>query len=68
MRKLKGRGFKMETFLLEKYLSKPLDYDLLPKDCPAAAAERMRRSYNLKRCYDVRDVAIVLGILQKGLV
>ena len=56
----------METFLLDKYLSEHLNYDLLPKDCPAAAAERMRKSYNLKRCYDIIDVAIVLGDITKG--
>lgn len=51
----------------EKYFSESLDFDSLPKDCPAVAAERMRKSYNLRRCYDPLDLKIVLGDITKGI-
>ena len=56
----------MENFCFDKFFSEPLDYSLLPQDCPAVAAERIRRSYNLRGSCNTLDLRIVLGDITKG--
>lgn len=41
-----------------------IDYDPLPEDCIAATAERMRRSYSQRRCYDARMFLLFLETKQ----
>ena len=57
---------KIKMGLVEDYYEKGIDYSKLPLDCPAVAAERMRRQYIETRSIDPRDMEIVLWDPIKG--
>ena len=52
--------------LIEDFYEKGIDYSKLPPNCPAIAAERMRKQYIETRTIDFRDMEIVLGDQSKG--
>lgn len=51
----------------QEFISKRTDYSHLPSDCPARAAQRMRKCYHERRPCDPKDVFIVLGDPTKGI-
>lgn len=53
--------------LWEMFHEKGIDFDKLPHDCPAVAAERMRRDYCEKGTFNPEDVYIVLGDPSRGI-